>query len=508
MSDSKSNEILLKKKHTRGKQSKIKQNKNIPKLIPKKLKLGKKTKNNSRQIDIIKPKPIKKLISYQNFTPPNISQIDPFEKTFPDEDIEFKKDNSCQENSLGQLTKNFINYIKTTGKKAININDLVDELQVKKRRIYDITNVLQGIGYLQKSGKNEIVWTKTIVNKTKSKKKLSSQKKNNNKQKINKAQLELEKEQFEDEINNYKEEFNSIAKKNEFAKYGYITNDDLKKFSLDEKVDLLIIKATKGTVMNIVDKKEIKMAYEKVKKLMENGEMKTNEVLLNILKKNNQLIFNCPEEIGLSLYNVKNGEIQEIGTNMNNNKNTGKSNIFVSKIVNNNNFNINNYIENKNINLAFNYNLNINKDDIIQNNINNINNSNNNNKNNIKNNIFALNNIQEELRQNKYQSTNNSNFTKAKSYFLNFNEGNNDTIPHNITVNNEQKNIGVHAIKPKGSYNYNSQFRDGFDLINYKNKVKKPDNNNINNINNINNNLIEENFSFTANSLYQNKIIK
>ena len=514
MSDSKSNEIL-KKKHARGKQSKLKQNKNKPKLIPKKLKIGKKTKNNSRQIDIIKPKPIKKLISYQNFAPPNINQIIPFEKAFPDEENEFKKEDSCQENSLGQLTKNFINYIKTTGKKAININDLVDELNVKKRRIYDITNVLQGIGYLQKSGKNEIVWTKTIMNKAKSRKKLSNQKKINNKQKINKDQLEQEKEQYENEINNYKEEFNSIAKKNEFAKYGYITTDDLKKFSLDEKVDLLIIKATKGTVMNIVDKKEIKIAYEKVKKLMESGEMKTNDVLLNILKKNNQLIFNCPEEIGLNLYNVKNGEIQEIGTNMNNNnKNTGK-NISVSKIVSNNNFNINNYIENKNYNLAYNFNVNINKDDIMPNTTNNTNNTNNNIKNNIKNKFFAVNNIQEELGQNKFQSTKNSSFTKTKSFFLNNTEGNNDTIPHNITVNNEQKNIGVHTIQSKGSYKYNSQFGDGFELINYKNKVKLPDNNNnnnnfnnINNINNVNNNLIEENFSFTANSHYQNKIVK
>ena len=39
--------------------------------------------------------------------------------------------------------------LKTKGKKVININDLVDELQVKKD-IY-IINDLQGIGYLQKS---------------------------------------------------------------------------------------------------------------------------------------------------------------------------------------------------------------------------------------------------------------------------------------------------------------------------------------------------------------------
>ena len=179
MSEGNSQEVL-KKKRGRSKQSKTIAQSNKPKFIQKKVKIGKKTKISSRQINIIKPKPIKKLISYQNYPPTNLNPINRFEKTFPNDENECKNEDCCQENSLGQLTKNFINYIKITGKKSININDLVNELGVKKRRIYDITNVLQGIGYLQKSGKNEIVWTKTINNKAKSKKKLINQKKNNN----------------------------------------------------------------------------------------------------------------------------------------------------------------------------------------------------------------------------------------------------------------------------------------------------------------------------------------
>lgn len=49
------------------------------------------------------------------------------------------------ENSLGELTKNFLNNIRQQNKKEIDINDLVGKLGVKKRRIYDITNVLEGI---------------------------------------------------------------------------------------------------------------------------------------------------------------------------------------------------------------------------------------------------------------------------------------------------------------------------------------------------------------------------
>lgn len=55
-----------------------------------------------------------------------------------------RKSRQRQENSLGELTKNFINYIKAQEGREININEVVKELKVKKRRIYDITNVLEG----------------------------------------------------------------------------------------------------------------------------------------------------------------------------------------------------------------------------------------------------------------------------------------------------------------------------------------------------------------------------
>lgn len=55
-----------------------------------------------------------------------------------------KKQRQRHENSLGELTKNFIRYIKENGDNVVPINDVVKKLKVKKRRIYDITNVLEG----------------------------------------------------------------------------------------------------------------------------------------------------------------------------------------------------------------------------------------------------------------------------------------------------------------------------------------------------------------------------
>lgn len=41
---------------------------------------------------------------------------------------------------------------------TIDLNVAVDVLKVQKRRIYDITNVLEGISYVQKIQKNTIKW--------------------------------------------------------------------------------------------------------------------------------------------------------------------------------------------------------------------------------------------------------------------------------------------------------------------------------------------------------------
>ena len=51
------------------------------------------------------------------------------------------------ENSLELLTKKFIKYISNLKTKYIDLNNAVKVLNIKKRRIYDITNVLEGKFY-------------------------------------------------------------------------------------------------------------------------------------------------------------------------------------------------------------------------------------------------------------------------------------------------------------------------------------------------------------------------
>ena len=49
-----------------------------------------------------------------------------------------------QNNSLEELTKKFINSILESQNNIIDLNKITKKMKVKKRRIYDITNVLEG----------------------------------------------------------------------------------------------------------------------------------------------------------------------------------------------------------------------------------------------------------------------------------------------------------------------------------------------------------------------------
>lgn len=55
-----------------------------------------------------------------------------------------RKQKSRQINSLDELTKKFMKCVFEAESKTINLNEVMKKIRVKKRRIYDITNVLEG----------------------------------------------------------------------------------------------------------------------------------------------------------------------------------------------------------------------------------------------------------------------------------------------------------------------------------------------------------------------------
>eukprot|EP00039_Didymoeca_costata_P030350 m.29147 g.29147 ORF g.29147 m.29147 type:complete len:287 (+) comp8068_c0_seq2:246-1106(+) len=67
--------------------------------------------------------------------------------------------NTRAEKSLGILTSKFVKLLQNAENGVIDLKTAADILEVRqKRRIYDITNVLEGIGLIEKNSKNMIRW--------------------------------------------------------------------------------------------------------------------------------------------------------------------------------------------------------------------------------------------------------------------------------------------------------------------------------------------------------------
>uniref|UniRef100_A0A8D0GQL9 E2F transcription factor 2 n=1 Tax=Sphenodon punctatus TaxID=8508 RepID=A0A8D0GQL9_SPHPU len=65
--------------------------------------------------------------------------------------------------SLGLLTKKFIHLLSESEDGVLDLNRAAEVLEVQKRRIYDITNVLEGIQLIRKKSKNNIQWMGTGI---------------------------------------------------------------------------------------------------------------------------------------------------------------------------------------------------------------------------------------------------------------------------------------------------------------------------------------------------------
>ncbi|XP_036809478.1 transcription factor E2F3-like isoform X2 [Oncorhynchus mykiss] len=60
--------------------------------------------------------------------------------------------------SLGLLTQKFVQLLAQSSDGVVDLNRAAESLKVPKRRLYDITNVLQGVHLIKKKSKNNIQW--------------------------------------------------------------------------------------------------------------------------------------------------------------------------------------------------------------------------------------------------------------------------------------------------------------------------------------------------------------
>lgn len=154
------------------------------------------------------------------------------------------------DSSLGLLTKKFINLLKHAEDGILDLNKAAEMLEVQKRRIYDITNVLEGIGLIEKKLKNRIHW-KGLDD-------LSPGEIDDN---VSALQEEVENLTFQehnldDRISEMRERLRELSEDENNQKWLYVTEEDIKGLPCFQNETLIAIKAPHGTTLEVPDPDE------------------------------------------------------------------------------------------------------------------------------------------------------------------------------------------------------------------------------------------------------------
>ncbi|XP_062184426.1 transcription factor E2FA-like [Phragmites australis] len=152
---------------------------------------------------------------------------------------------SCRyDSSLALLTKKFINLLKQAQDGILDLNSAAEMLDVQKRRMYDITNVLEGIGLIEKKLKNRVRWKGSddsgtnldndiLVRETKV------------------ENLNLQEQALDEHISEMREKLKEFIEDESNQRWLYLTEDDIKGLPCFQNQTLIAIKAPHGTSVEV-----------------------------------------------------------------------------------------------------------------------------------------------------------------------------------------------------------------------------------------------------------------
>uniref|UniRef100_A0A6N2KJV0 E2F/DP family winged-helix DNA-binding domain-containing protein n=1 Tax=Salix viminalis TaxID=40686 RepID=A0A6N2KJV0_SALVM len=141
--------------------------------------------------------------------------------------------NCRYDSSLGLLTKRFVDLFKNADDGILDLNNAAETLEVQKRRIYDITNVLEGIGLIEKTLKNRIRWKGIDASRPRQVEGDAT---------LSQAEIEkltMEEHKLDDQI-----------------RWLFVTEEDIKSLPCFLNETLIAIKAPHGTTLEVLDPDE------------------------------------------------------------------------------------------------------------------------------------------------------------------------------------------------------------------------------------------------------------
>lgn len=175
------------------------------------------------------------------------------------------------ETSLGLLTKKFVSLFHSSSSGTVDLNKASETLNVQKRRIYDITNVLEGIGLVEKKSKNMVAWSGVQHHEGLTAKQADLH--------TDLADLEAKENQLDDLIKNAELHLKLL---NEDKSSAYVTYQDLRSIRRFAKQTVMAIKAPPEAKLQVPHPSEGMQIHMK----SDRGEIE---------------VFLCPEEEALNM---------------------------------------------------------------------------------------------------------------------------------------------------------------------------------------------------------------
>ncbi|XP_066435521.1 transcription factor E2F3 [Eleutherodactylus coqui] len=149
--------------------------------------------------------------------------------------------------SLGLLTKKFIQLLSQSSDGVVDLNRAAEVLKVQKRRIYDITNVLEGIHLIKKKSKNNIQWMGCTLpddgcNMARC-------------QGLSKelSELSQEEKKLDELIQNCTLDLKLLTEDSENQRLAYVTYQDIRKISGLKDQTVVVVRAPPETRLEVPD---------------------------------------------------------------------------------------------------------------------------------------------------------------------------------------------------------------------------------------------------------------
>nr|XP_057946270.1 transcription factor E2F2 [Doryrhamphus excisus] len=153
--------------------------------------------------------------------------------------------------SLGLLTKKFVGLIAESPDGVLDLNWATEVLEVQKRRIYDITNVLEGVQLIRKKSKNNIQW---LVGDVFEGGASGGQKARALKKEL--GDLERAERSLDELIHSSATQLKQLTEHKDNQKLGYVTYQDIRSIASLRDQTVVAVKAPSETKLEVPDTAE------------------------------------------------------------------------------------------------------------------------------------------------------------------------------------------------------------------------------------------------------------